>query len=75
MNAELRREPQPGRDSLQISVTSGQHRGKAGGLFLAPALLTRLFVMPVAANDAQRAFAINLLLETAQGFFHWLAFF
>ncbi len=31
--------------------------------------------MPITANDPQGAFAINLFLEAAQGFFHWLAFF
>jgi hypothetical protein len=31
--------------------------------------------MPVIAYDFQRPFAVDFLLQSPQGFFHWLAFF
>jgi len=65
----------PGNPNLQIRVTGGQHGGETRGLFLAATLLARLFIMPMAAHNAQRALTINLFLQATQGFIHWLAFF
>lgn len=65
----------PGYPNLQIRVAGAQHGGETRSLFLAAALLARLFIMPMATDNAQRTFAINLLFEATQGFIHWLAFF
>jgi hypothetical protein len=60
---------------LQIGVTRAEHRGKARGLFLAAALFTRLFKMPMIAHDLQGPFAVNFFLQSPQRTFHWFAFF
>ena len=66
----------PGRSKpLQIGVASGQHGGKARGFLLAAPPFARFFVMPVIAHDFQGAFAVNLLLQPAQGLVHGFAFF
>ena len=60
---------------LQIRVAGGEHRGKTRDLFLAAALFTRLFKMPVTAHDLERAFAVDFLLQSPQRTIHWFAFF
>jgi hypothetical protein len=60
---------------LQVGVAGGEHRGKAGGLFLAAALFTRLFEMPVTAHDLEGPFAVDFFLQSPQCAFHWFAFF
>ena len=60
---------------LQVRVAGAEHGGKARGLFLAAALFTRLFKMPVIAHDLQGPFAVNFLLQPPQRAFHWFAFF
>jgi len=59
----------------QVRVTGGQHRGKTRDFFLAAALFTRLFEMPVAAHDLERAFAVDFFLQPPQCTIHWLTFF
>ena len=61
-------------NELQIRVAGGQHGGKAGGLFLASALFTRLFKMPVITHDLERAFAVDFFLQSPQCAFHGFAF-
>ena len=56
-----------------IGVSGGQHRGKAGGFGLAPFPFAGLFKMPVIAHFLECAFAVNLLLQPAQGLVHRLA--
>jgi hypothetical protein len=58
-----------------VGVAGGQHGGEAGRLFLAAAFLARLFKMPVAAHDFERALAVDLFLQSPQCFIHRLAFF
>ena len=60
---------------LQVRVAGAKHRGKARGFFLAAALFTRLFKMPVIAHDLQGSFAVNFFLQSPQRAFHWFAFF
>jgi hypothetical protein len=60
---------------LQVGVARGQHRGKARGFFLAPALFTRLFEMPVIAHDLEGSFAVNFFLQSPQRTFYGFAFF
>jgi hypothetical protein len=60
---------------LQVGVTRSQHRGKTRGFFLAPALFTRLFEMPVIAHDLEGSFAVNFFLQSPQRAFHGFAFF
>ena len=60
---------------LQVGVARGQHRGKAGGFFLAPAHFTRLFKMPVIAHNLEGSFAVNFFLQSPQCAFHGFAFF
>ena len=59
---------------LQISVASSQHGRKTCRLFFAPAFFTGFFEMPMAAHNAQRAFAVELLLQSTQGFLDGFAF-
>src|SRR5581483_462335 len=59
----------------QVRVTRAQHRGEPRRLFLAPPPLTRLFEMPVVAHDFERAFAVDLFLQSPQRFLDGLAFF
>ncbi len=60
---------------LHIRVTCRQHRGKTGGLFLTPPLLTRLFETPIGANNFQGALAIDFLFQSPQSFVYRIAFF
>jgi hypothetical protein len=59
---------------LHVRVARAEHGGKAGRFLFAPPALARLFKMPVAANDLQRAFAINFLFEFSQSLVNGLAF-
>ena len=52
---------------LHVRVAGAEHGGEARGFFLAPAAFAWLFKVAVAANDFQRAFAVDLLLEPPQG--------
>lgn len=52
---------------LHVSVAVSEHRGKAGNLHLATALLARLLEMAMAADCLQGTLAINPLLQAAQG--------
>src|SRR5262245_52976738 len=75
------RQPAPGTSETksgitsQVRVTSRQHRGKPRGFLLAPTPLAGLLEMAMAADDLQRAFAVNFLLEPPQGLIYRLAFF
>jgi hypothetical protein len=60
---------------LQIRVASGQHGGKARHFFLAATPRARLFKTPIVADGFQRAFAVDLFLQTAQRAINGLAFF
>jgi hypothetical protein len=61
--------------SLQIRVARREHRGEPRDFFLATALLTRLFKMPMAAHDFERALAVNFFLQPPQRTIHRFAFF
>ena len=63
------------RSALQVRVTRGQHGGEARHFFFAAAFFAGLLVAAAHAHIFQGAFAVNFLLQTAQGFIHWLAFF
>ena len=58
-----------------ISVTGGQHGGETGDLFFATADGARLFKLPAAAYDFERAFAVDFFLQPTQRTFHRFAFF
>ncbi len=60
---------------LQIRVARGQHRGEPRDFFLAAALFTRLFKMPVIAHDFKRALAVDFFLQPPQRTIHRFAFF
>jgi hypothetical protein len=62
-------------NQLQIRVTLFEHRGEPRDLFLATALLARLFKMPVPAHDFERALAVNFFLQPPQRTIHRFAFF
>src|SRR5512133_2388992 len=66
--------PGPERGS-KIRVTRGEHRGEPRGLFFAPALLARLFKMPMVTYNLQRPFPVDLFLQSPQGLVDGLAFF
>ena len=52
----------------QVGVARAEHRREPGRFLFAPAALARLFEMPVAAYNLQRAFAINLFLSRRRAF-------
>ena len=58
-----------------IGVTGAQHGRKAGCLHFAALAFAGLLKMPVIAHLLQSPFAIDLFLQTAQGFVNRLAFF
>src|ERR1039458_6626824 len=60
---------------LCVGVARAEHGGKPRHLLFAAAALTGLLKMPVVACDLQRPFAVNLLLQSPQCPFHWLALF
>jgi hypothetical protein len=60
---------------LQIRVALFEHRGKPRDFFLATALFTRLFEMPVIAHNFERALAIDFFLQPTQCTVHRFAFF
>lgn len=60
---------------LHVGVARGEHSGEPCRFLFAPALLAWLLKMPVIAHDLQCPFAVNLLLQPPQHFFHWLALF
>jgi hypothetical protein len=62
-------------DALHIRVARAKHRGKPRGLFLAPPQFTRLFEMPMIADNLQGAFTIDFLFQPPQHPFYRLAFF
>ena len=62
-------------NQLQIRVALFEHRGKPRDFFLATALFTRLFKMPVIAHDFERAFAVDFFLQPPQRTIHRFAFF
>jgi hypothetical protein len=62
-------------NSLFVSVARGQHGGEPGYFFLAAAAFARLFELPTAAHDFERAFTVDFLLQSPQRTFHWFAFF
>ncbi len=60
---------------LQIGIARRQHGGEPRDFLFATAFFAGLLESPAHAHIAQGAFAVNFLLQTAQGFIHWLAFF
>src|SRR5437899_8223934 len=60
---------------LQVRVAGAQHGGKSCRFHLATLAFARLFKMPVITYDLQRPFAVDLLFQSPQGLFYWLAFF
>jgi hypothetical protein len=58
-----------------VGVTSRQHGGEPGRLFLAATAFTRLFEVPVIAHDFQRAFTVDFFLQSPQRFLNGLALF
>ncbi len=60
---------------LQICVPGGQHGRETRHFFLAAAFFTRLFEMPVIADDFKRAFAVDFFLKPAQRTIHGFTFF
>ncbi len=64
-----------GKFRLIVRVTGCEHGGETGNLFLAPTDGARFFVLPAAANDLERAFAVNFFLQSPQRTVHRFAFF
>ena len=62
-------------NGLHIRVPRGEHGRKACGLFLATTLGAGLLEVAPVAHVAQGAFAVQLLLQTAQDLVHGLALF
>ena len=58
-----------------IGVAGAQHGGKAGCFHFAALSFAGLFKMPVVAHFLQRPFAIDLFLQSPQGFVNGFAFF
>jgi hypothetical protein len=79
-NANMKRGASP--DSVRVAALaplivypcSETHKAARPSGF-APTLFARLFVMTMSPRFAQRPFAIQLLLQPTQGFFHRLTFF
>ena len=64
-----------GNSGLVVGVTRGEHGGEAGDFFLATTHGAGLLVLPAAANDLERAFAVNFFLQSPQRTVHRFAFF
>ena len=60
---------------LVVGVARGEPGGETGDFFLAAAAFARLFKLPAAADDIQRAFAVDFFLQPTQRTIHWFAFF
>jgi len=60
---------------LHVSVTRGEHGGKAGRFLFATPAFARLLEMPMVTGDFQRPFAIDFLFQSPQGLFHRFALF
>ena len=60
---------------LVVSVARGEHGGETGDFFLASTTFARLFKLPAAADDFQRAFAVDFFLQPTQRTIHWFTFF
>ncbi len=60
---------------LVICVARGKHGGETGNLFLAAADGARLFKLPAATHDFERAFAVDFFLQTTQRTFNRFTFF
>jgi len=60
---------------LVIRVTRCKHGGETGDFFFATAYGAGLLVLPAAANNLERAFAVNFFLQSPQRTIHRLAFF
>ena len=58
-----------------VGVARGEHGGETGDLFLATTAFARLFELPAAAYNLERAFAVDFLLKPTQRTIHWFAFF
>ena len=68
-------DPQSGDFKSQVRVTRRQHRGETRDFFLAAAFFARLFERAMAADDFQRAFAVDFFLKPSQRAIHGFAFF
>ena len=60
---------------LVVGVARGEHGGETGDFFLAAAAFARLFKLPAAAHNFERAFAIDFFLKPTQRTVNWFAFF
>ena len=60
----FRRRPAAKTFNSHVGVTGAEHGGEPGRFFFAAAAFARLFKMPVAAHDLERALAIDLLLQS-----------
>jgi hypothetical protein len=60
---------------LVVGVARGEHGGETGDFFFATAAFARLFKLPTAADDFQRALAVDFFLKPTQRTVHWFAFF
>src|SRR5438105_465994 len=63
------------RCGLRVGVTGAEHGGKPRRLRFSPAPLARLLEVPMISDNFQRAFAVDFLFQSPQGFFYRFAFF
>ena len=59
----------------QVRIAGRQHGGETRHFFLAAAFFAGLFKRAAAADDFQRALAVDFFLKPAQRAFHRFAFF
>ena len=60
---------------LVVGVARGEHGGETGDFFFAATAFARLFKLPAAAHNFERAFAIDFFLKPTQRTVNWFAFF
>ncbi len=60
---------------LIVGVARGEHGGETGDFLFATPAFARLFELPAAADDFERAFAVDFFLQPTQCTIYWFAFF